>query len=146
MNKRVIISQLLIAFFSASILISAAQASPDYSLEDKQRPSWILSPERIGFLSVVGYAPKQLQSGMESQRRVALLNARQQLGQIVQVRVENTFQHEHLVTKGMASQSAVSNTRISSSAVLNLNHAEVSAQWVDPENGSLYLLLELPAN
>lgn len=107
------------------------------------KPDWLVSPERNGFISVVGYAPKQTSGGSAAQRRVALMKAQQQLAQIVRVRIESTFQHEQLVTNGMATQSSVSSTRVSSSAALKLNNAEIGAQWFDPDNGDLYLLLEV---
>lgn len=108
------------------------------------RPLWVVSPERSGFISVVGYAPKQPSGGAEAQRRVALMKAQQQLGQIVRVRVESNFQQETQVKNGKAAQSVESSTRLSSHATLNLNKAEVGAEWLDPANGDLYLLLELP--
>jgi outer membrane protein W len=107
------------------------------------KPSWIVSPERNGFISVVGFAPKQSVGGEAAQRRVALLKARQQLGQMVRVRVENNFRHEQQVVNGYVSQTVDSDTRLSSQAALNLSNATVTAQWFDSANGDLYLLLEL---
>lgn len=79
-----------------------------------------------------------------AQRRVALTKARQQLGQIVRVRVENNYQQVQQVENGKASLVVDSTTLLSSRATLNLGNAEISAQWIDPANGDLYLLLELP--
>jgi len=107
------------------------------------QPSWILSTERKGFVSVVGFAPKQANNNTQSQQRVALMKARQQLGQIVRVRVEHTLRIEQQTKNGEYTQNSEESTRLTSNAALNLNKAEVTAQWVDPTNGDLYLLLEL---
>jgi hypothetical protein len=126
--------------FSFALLL--AIISPAIFAGDK--PDWLLSPEREGFISVVGFAPRQASGGAEAQRRVALLKAHQQLGQIVRVRIENTQQQETQVRNGKVTQSAESFTRASSHANLSLNNAEVKAQWLDPADGNYYLLLELP--
>jgi hypothetical protein len=116
--------------------------SPPITANDM--PNWIMSPERSGYISVVGSAPKQFNGNLEAQRLVAVMRARQQLGQIVRVRVENTIQQEVQIINGNVTQSADSSTRLSSQVTLHLNKAEVSDQWLDPENGDLYLLLTLP--
>lgn len=127
---------------AAVMVILVGIYSPSILANDK--PDWIMSPERSGYISVVGSAPKQISGDIDAQRRVALMKARQQLGQIVRVRVEHTLQQEQQEKNGKFIQSVDSSTRLSSQATLNLNHAKVSAQWIDPENGDLYLLLTLP--
>jgi hypothetical protein len=126
-------------------LLLAAYCSTTFStpLVDN-RPLWVASPERSGYISVVGFAPKQTRGGMAAQHRVALTKARQQLGEMVRVRVENNYQQETQVKNGKITQSVDSFTRLSSTAALNLSNAVITAQWIDPANGDLYLLLELP--
>jgi hypothetical protein len=126
-----------ISFFLLLAMLSPAIFAGD-------RPEWLLSPEREGYISVVGFAPRQASGGSEAQRRVALLKAHQQLGQIVRVRIENTQPQETQVKNGKVTQSAESFTRASSHAKMNLSDAEVTAQWVDQNNGDLYILFELP--
>jgi hypothetical protein len=55
-------------------------------------------------------------------------------------------QNELAVTdnNGKVSTTANSATRVTSKAAIRMNDAQVAAQWVDPNNGGLYLLLELP--
>ena len=132
-------------------LVAAGSVLLTYSLSvlssslTNAKPDWVVSPERSGFISVVGYSPKQTRGGEEAQKRVALMKARQQLGQMARVRVENTYQQVQQVKNGGAASVTVdSTTRLSSSAALNLGIAEITAQWVDSANGDLYLLLELP--
>lgn len=127
---------------AAYVEIFIGMYSPTIIANDK--PFWIMSPERSGYISVVASAPKQVNGNVDAQRLVAVMRARQQLGQIVRVRVENTIQQETQIINGKVTQSADSTTRLSSQATLYLNKAEVSAQWLDPENGDLYLLLTLP--
>src|ERR1039457_384025 len=111
------------------VLLLAAYSSFTFSAPPaNDQPQWVVSPERSGFISVVGYAPKQTSGGAVAQRRVALTKAHQQLGQMVRVRVENNYQQVQQVENGKASLSVDSTTRLSSSAALNLGNAKVSAQ------------------
>ncbi len=127
------------------VLLLASYSSSTFSAPlANDQPQWVVSPERSGFISVVGFAPKQASGGAVAQRRVALTKARQQLGQMVRVRVENNYQQVQQEENGKTSLAVDSTTRLSSHAALNLGNAKVSAQWIDPANGDLYLLLELP--
>lgn len=125
-------------------LLISLLAALSSSVSAREQPDWLMSPERSGYISVVGYAPKPASGSTEAQRRIALMKARQQLGQIVRVRVESVLQQETQVKGGIVTRIDNSATRLSSHATLNLNNAEVRAQWVDPVNGDFYLLLEFP--
>ncbi len=126
------------------LVVFLAACSTPNSPATSTRPQWLISPERSGFISVVGSAPKQATGGTEAQQRVALMKAHQQLGQMVRVRVENIVRQVQQVQNGKATLDVASNTRLTSSAALNLGNAQESALWLDPVNGDLYLLLELP--
>lgn len=128
--------------FAFSMVACGTLSAPPTS--SSIRPQWVIAPVRPDYISVVGFAPKQANGGVESQQRIALMKARQQLGQIVRVRIENTIQISKEDRGGKASSKMASDTRLSSTAALNLGNAQESALWIDPENGNLYLLLELP--
>ncbi len=128
------------------LVVFLAACSTPNSPATSTRPQWVFSPERSGFISVVGYAPKQTSGDTEAQQRVALMKARQQLGQMVRVRVENTAHQVQVVQNIKSTLAVASDTRLSSSARLNLGNAQESALWLDPANGDLYLLMELPEN
>src|SRR5512140_3349678 len=53
-------------------------------------PVWVLNPDKAGYVSVVGSAPRQDWGGHAAQYRVAEMKARQELAQMVRVRVEST--------------------------------------------------------
>jgi len=109
-------------------------------------PSWVLNPEKPGFVSVVGSAPKQDWGGHAAQFRVAEMKARQELAQRVRVRVESTNRFATEEKAGKVSRSADVETRLQSSVDLSLESARVVEEWLDPKTGELYLWLVTLAN
>jgi hypothetical protein len=108
------------------------------------KPRWILSPEHAGYISVVGFSPKQPRGGEQAQYKVAMLKAQQELAQIVRVRVRNNTSHMVQESDGKATSSENINTSLETNTAIRLMNANVSAQWVDASDGGLYLLLEVP--
>ncbi len=107
------------------------------------KPGWVSSPDHAGFISVVGFAPKQANVSEAMQQRFALTQARHLIAQLVRVRVEHNSEEMRQVKNGSATHTADSFTRVSSNVALNLKNAEVTKKWIDPVSGDLYLLLEL---
>ena len=107
-------------------------------------PSWVLNPAKPGFQSVVGSAPKQDWGGHAAQYRVAEMKARQELAQMVRVRVESTNQYMTEDRGGKVSRSADVETRLQSSVDLSLESARVIEEWTDPKSGDLYIWLVTP--
>jgi LPP20 lipoprotein len=107
-------------------------------------PSWVLNPEKAGYVSVVGSAPKQDWGGHAAQYRVAEMKARQEMAQMVRVRVENTSQFATEERAGKVSRSSDLETRLQSSVDLSLQSARVAEEWTDPKSGELYIWLVTP--
>jgi hypothetical protein len=101
----------------------------------------VLNPEKAGFVSVVGSAPKQDWGGHAAQYRVAEMKARQELAQMVRVRVESTNRYSTEDRAGAVSRNADVETRLQSSVDLSLESARVIEEWTDPQNGDLYIWL-----
>ncbi len=108
------------------------------------KPAWILNPAKPGYTSAVGYAPKQSWGGRDAQYRFAMLKARQELAQTLQVNIEATNQSETETRDGAATQSATSDAELQSNVALRLEAAKVQAEWTDPQSGTLYLWLVTP--
>lgn len=108
------------------------------------KPTWVLNPERVGYISVVGFAPKQQQGGKQAQYKVAMLKAQQELAQIVRVRVRNHISQTIQESNGNSTSNENVTTSLNTNVSLRLGNANVSAQWIDPSDGGLYLLLEIP--
>lgn len=128
--------------FALLLLTGCQSVSSPQMVEDK--PSWIVSPERIGYIRVVGYAPKQSDGNEAAQYKVAIMKARQELAQVVRVRVQNVGAQTISDNNGEIHVTSNSTTRLSSKAAIRMSTAQVAAQWQDQQNGGLYLLLELP--
>ena len=109
-------------------------------------PSWVLNPDKAGFVSVVGSAPKQDWGGHAAQYRVAEMKARQELAQMVRVRVESTNKFSTEDRSGKVSRTADIETRMQSSVDLILESARVIEEWTDPKSGELYIWLVAPNN
>ena len=107
-------------------------------------PEWVLNPDKPGFISVVGFAPKQDWGGRQAQYRVAEMKARQELAQMVRVRVESTNRFSVEERSGEVNRSADIETRMQSSVDLSLDSAQVIEEWTDPKNGNLYIWLVTP--
>lgn len=111
---------------------------------DAGSPAWILNPDKPGYQGVVGSAPKQDWGGLEAQRRVALMKARQELAQMVRVQVESTTRYKVEERAGKASRDSDFEARLQSNVTLVLDQARVIEEWVDPQSGELYLWLVTP--
>jgi len=107
-------------------------------------PAWVLNPDKAGYVSVVGSAPKQDWGGRTAQYRVAEMKARQELAQMVRVRVESTSKFATEDRAGKVSHNADIETKLQSSVELSLESARVVEEWTDPNNGELYIWLVTP--
>jgi hypothetical protein len=107
-------------------------------------PSWVLNPDKPGFQSVVASAPKQDWGGHAAQYRVAEMKARQELAQMVRVRVESTNRYATEDRAGSVSRAADVETKLQSSVDLSLESARVIEEWTDPQSGELYIWLVTP--
>lgn len=108
-------------------------------------PSWVLNPAKPGYQSVVASAPRQDWGGHAAQYRVAEMKARQELAQMVRVRVESASQYATEDRAGKVDRSADVETRLRSSVDLSLEAARVIEEWTDPQSGELYIWLVTPA-
>jgi hypothetical protein len=107
-------------------------------------PAWVLNPDKAGYVSVVGSAPKQDWGGRAAQYRVAEMKARQELAQQVRVQVESTNRYKTEDRSGSVSRSGDVETRLQSSVDLILEKARVVEEWTDPRSGELYIWLVTP--
>lgn len=132
---------------AALLLLGCAGAGPQAGNEAHVAgaPSWVLNPDKPGYQSVVASAPKQDWGGHAAQYRVAEMKARQELAQMVRVRVESTQQYATEDRAGRVSRAADVGTRLQSSVDLSLEAARVIEEWTDPQSGELYIWLVTPA-
>lgn len=107
-------------------------------------PSWVLNPDKAGFVSVVGSAPKQDWGGHAAQYRVAEMKARQELAQMVRVQVESSSKFSVEENSGEVTHSSEIETKLRSNTEINLEEARVVEEWTDPQTGELYLWLVIP--
>lgn len=127
-----------------SVSQQQAKSSRNGQARSNSRPEWVVSPEHEGFLSVIGYAPKQDDGSFETQHRVAVLKAEQELAQIRRVRVKNTVDKSLTDFNGKIKSEAEISTQLASNTSISMANAKETKQWVDPTDGSLYLLIEIP--
>lgn len=135
----------LVIGLAALLLLGCA--SPDTRLDSgkfESAPAWVLNPDKPGYLSVVGSAPKQDWGGRQAQYRVAEMKARQELAQMVRVHVESTSQFAVEDRAGKVSRNADIETKLQSSVDLSLGSARVIEEWSDPQSGELYIWLVTP--
>lgn len=107
-------------------------------------PAWLMNPDKPGYTSVIGSAPKQDWGGRAAQFRVAEMKARQELAQMVRVRVESVNRATIEDRAGAVSRSGDVETRLQSSVDLILEKARVIEEWTDPQSGELYIWLVTP--
>lgn len=107
-------------------------------------PAWVMNPDKPGYTSVVASAPKQDWGGHAAQYRVAQMKARQELAQMVRVRVESVNRSGTEDRAGTVSRSGDVETRVQSSVDLILEAARVIEEWTDPQSGELYIWLVTP--
>lgn len=138
---------LVTALFAAVLLLGCGGAGPKAGNEKlvSGAPSWVLNPDKPGFQSVVASAPRQDWGGHAAQYRVAEMKARQELAQMVRVRVESANQYATEDRAGKVGRSADVETRLQSSVDLSLEAARVIEEWTDPQSGELYIWLVTPA-
>ncbi len=137
------------AFFSlvaAFLLIGCAGtgSQPGNPQSASSAPTWLLNPDKPGFQSVVGSAPKQDWGGHAAQYRVAEMKARQELAQRIRVRVESTNRYKTEEHAGKVEREADIETKLQSSVELSLETARVIGEWTDPQSGELYIWLVTP--
>lgn len=133
--------------FVISILISGcASLSQNTSskIESSARPAWLLNPEKQGYQSVVAAAPRQDRGGHDAQYRVAVMKAYQELAQIQRVQVTSTNLILLEDRGGKVTRNLDVETQLQSRVALGVGDARVIEEWVDPENGDLYIWLVIP--
>jgi hypothetical protein len=121
-----------------SVLGCAAPATKLGSA-NAQYPAWVLNPDKPGFESVVGSAPVQDWGGRAAQYRVAEMQARKQLAQMLRVNVKSTNRLHEELRAGKFSSEADIETQVSTKVELSLESARVIEEWVDPQDGILYI-------
>ncbi len=141
------ISRNSVACLAAALLLlgcagAGTKASGERSVSGA--PSWVLNPDKPGYVSVVASAPKQDWGGRAAQYRVAEMKARQELAQMVRVQVESANRYETEERAGKVSRSADVETKLRSSVDLSLESARVIEEWTDPQSGELYIWLVTP--
>jgi len=138
---------LVTALLAAVLLLGCSGAGPkaDNGQLVSGAPSWVLNPDKPGFQSVVASAPTQDWGGHAAQYRVAEMKARQELAQMVRVKVESTNRYATEDRAGKVGRSADVETRLQSSVDLSLEAARVIEEWTDPQSGELYIWLVTPA-
>lgn len=132
---------------AALLLLGCAGPGAKVAAGGKQvagAPAWVLNPDKPGYVSVVGSAPRQDWGGHAAQYRVAEMKARQELAQMVRVRVESTNKFATEDRGGKVSRSADIETRLQASVDLSLESARVIEEWTDPQSGELYIWLTTP--
>jgi hypothetical protein len=121
-------------------MVTSVESSPKVSL-----PTWVLNPEKPGYLSVVGSAPKQDWGGRDAQFRVALTKAHQELAQMVRLQVQSSSSFKSETHNGtVGAQVADIETKLQTSVGLKLDAARVVEEWTNPQTGELYLWLVTP--
>ena len=135
---------LVIGLAALLLLGCAGSGLPGRDQAGTGAPAWVLNPDKPGYLSVVGSAPRQDWGGRQAQYRVAEMKARQELAQQVRVRVESTGQYAVEDRAGQVSRIADIETKLQSSVDLSLESARVIEEWSDPQSGELYIWLVTP--
>ena len=137
----------IFACLLAALLLPGCAGTGHQTVSSKSvpgAPAWVLNPEKAGYVSVVGSAPKQDWGGHAAQYRVAEMKARQELAQMVRVRVESTNKFATEDRGGKISRSADIETKMQASVDLSLEAARVVEEWTDPQSGELYIWLATP--
>jgi hypothetical protein len=125
---------------SVAKIVTPTESSPRVSL-----PAWVLNPDKQGYLSVIGSAPKQDLGGRDAQFRVALTKAHQELAQMVRLQVQSSSSFKSETHNGaVVAQDADIETKLQTSVGLRLDAARVIEEWTHPQTGELYLWLVTP--
>ena len=136
-----------LVFLSVALFLLGCAGAGSKAGGDRQvsgAPEWVLNPDKSGYVSVVGSAPMQDWGGHAAQYRVAEMKARQELAQMVRVRVESTNKFASEDRTGKVSRNADIETKLQSSVDLSLESARVVEEWSDPKSGELYIWLVTP--
>ena len=118
-----------------------AETKLESTRPETKLPAWVLNPDKPGYESVIGSAPKQDWGGRAAQYRVAMMKARQELAQRIRVRVESTNEYQIEERAGKVTSEANMQVRLQSSVDLSLETARVNEEWTDPQSGDLYIWL-----
>ena len=105
-------------------------------------PEWALNPQKEGYLTGVGVAKlKPNKKNAEMFRdRAAKLMAEADLAKQISIHVKSQTKASR---NSRGEQSIQVDSVQTSITTLNTNNAIVLNQWIDPENGTLYLMLGL---
>lgn len=107
-----------------------------------QVPDWALNPQKDGYLTGVGVAKlKPNKKNAELFRdRAAKLMAEADLAKQISIHVKS----QTTASRDSNGEQSVRVDSVQTSiTTLNTNNAIVLNQWIDPENGTLYLMLGL---
>ena len=122
-------------------VLGCAAPTAQTGLAASRMPAWVLNPDKPGYESVVASAPVQDWGGRAAQYRVAEMQARKQLAQTVRVNVRSTNRLHEETRAGQHTREADVETQLSSKVELSLESARVIEEWVDPQDGILYIWL-----
>lgn len=139
------LNRLVMGLVISTLLLGCSGMVPQNASESlREEPAWIANPDKPGFQSVVGSAPKQSWGGHAAQYRVAEMKARQELAQMARLQVESTNRVLIEDRAGKVIRNADVETRLRSSVELDLEAARVIEEWTDPQNGELYIWMVVP--
>lgn len=133
-----------LVLFVVSFLAVACAETKLPSQANMSHPSWILNPDKPGYIGIVAAAPKQERGGREAQYRVAQMKAYQELAQMQQVQVTSTNRMLLEDRGGKVTRNLDVETQLQSRVALGIGEARVIEEWVDPKNGDLYIWLVVP--
>ena len=134
-----------IALLLLSLLLQGCGGSnPTKAEQVSQLPEWILQPEQAGYVSAVGSAAPQDFGGVEAQRRVAILKARKQLAEMINVRVKASYESRTVDRNGQITHEQSMRSELRSKVLLSPNQARVIKEWQDPKDNMLYIWLAVP--
>lgn len=126
-------------------LAALALSLAAWGIAAEGRPAWIDSPNRAGYIGVVGYAAAD-GLAINQQRRIALTKARQELSRVVQTRIESVISQGRSDGDSHPGAEDRTQARLTSRTALPMDKARQAEEWVDPADRGLYLLLLIPEN
>ncbi len=108
-------------------------------------PQWVYSPDREGYLMVVGSAPSQkMSSSTILQERVATVQARAELSKLIKLWIyENIEVTTDKDSSGKVTRDYNQSSIQQSSQLLDINQAQVFDRFID-DAGTMYILYGLP--
>ncbi len=108
-------------------------------------PNWVYSPDRDGYLMVVGSAPSQKMSRSTIlQERVATVQARAELSKLIKLWIyENIEVTTDKDASGKVTRDYNQSSIQQSSQLLDINQAQVFDRFID-DAGTMYILYGLP--